>query len=44
MILVTLVDFVSKEKKINIRWEYNRTDDPLKIPYTGIPFITLGRQ
>ena len=44
MILVTLVDFVSKEKKINIRWEHNRIDDPLKIPYTGIPFILLGRQ
>ena len=41
---MTLVDFVSKEKKFNIRWEYNRTDDPLKIPYTGIPFILLGRQ
>ena len=44
MILVTLVDFLSKEKKINIRWEHNRIDDPLKIPYTGIPFILLGRQ
>ena len=44
MILVTLVDFASKAKKINIRWEYNRIDDPLKIPYTGIPFILLGRQ
>ena len=44
MILVTLVDFVSKEKKFNIRWEYNRIDHPIKIPYTGIPFILLGRQ
>ena len=44
MILVTLVDFASKAKKINICWEYNRIDDPLKIPYTGIPFILLGRQ
>ena len=44
MILVTLVDFVSKEKKFNIRWEYNRIDDPIKIPYTEIPFILLGRQ
>ena len=44
MILVTLVDFVSKENKFNIRWEYNRIDDPLKIPYTGIPFILLGRK
>ena len=44
MILVTLVDFGSKEKTFNIRWKYNRIDDPLKIPYTGIPFILLGRQ
>ena len=44
MILVTLVDVASKAKKINIRWEYNRIDGPLKIPYTGIPFILLGRQ
>ena len=44
MILVTLVDFVSKEKKINIRWEYNRINELIKIPYTGIPFILLGRQ
>ena len=42
MILVTLVDVISK--KINVRWEYNRTDDPVKIPYTGIPFVMLGRQ
>ena len=32
MILVTLVDFGSKEKTFNIRWKYNRIDDPLKIP------------
>ena len=44
MILVTLVDAVSKEKKFNIRWEYNWIDDPLKVPYTGIQFILLGRQ
>ena len=44
MILVTLVDFVSKEKKFNICWGYNRIDDPLKIPHIGIPFIMLGRQ
>ena len=44
VILLTLIDFVSKEKKINIRWEYNRIYHPLKIPYTGIPFILLGRQ
>ena len=44
MILVTLVDFVSKEKKINIRWEYNRIDELIKIPHTGIPFILLGRK
>ena len=44
MILVTLVDVASKAKKINIRWEYNRINDPLKILYTGIPFILLGRQ
>ena len=44
MILVTLVDFVSKEKKFNIRWEYNRIGDPIKIPYTEIQFILLGRQ
>ena len=31
-------------KKINVRWEYNRIDDPVKIPYTGIPFVMLGRQ
>ena len=43
MILVTLVDFVSKEK-IYIRLEYNRIEDPLKIPYTGTSFIMLGRQ
>ena len=36
MILVTLVDFVSEEKKSNIRWEYNRIDAPLTISYTGI--------
>ena len=24
-------------------WGYNRTDDPLKIPYTGIPFVLLVR-
>ena len=41
MILVTLVDFVSK--KINIRWEYNKIDDPLKITFTEIPFIQLVR-
>ena len=39
MILVSLVDFVSK-----IRWEYNRTDGPLKILHTGVPLILLGRQ
>ena len=44
MILVTLVDFVSEEKKSNIRWEYNRIDAPLTITYTGIPFILLGGQ
>ena len=44
MILVTLVDVASKAKKINIRWEYNRINGPLKILYTGIPFILLGRQ
>ena len=44
MILVTLVDAVSKEKKFNIRWEYNWIDDPLKVPYTGIQFILLGRR
>ena len=44
MILVTLVDFGSKEKTFNIRWKYNRIDDPLKIPYIEIPFILLGRQ
>ena len=36
MILVTLVDFIRK-KKINVRWEYNRIDDPVKIPYTRTP-------
>ena len=25
------------------RWGYNRTDDPLKIPYTGISFVLLVR-
>ena len=44
MILVTLVDFVSEEKKSNICWEYNRIDAPLTISYTGIPFILLGGQ
>ena len=43
MILVTLADFVSKEKKFSIRQEYNRIDDPRKIPYAEIPFILLGR-
>ena len=31
-------------KKKTFAWEYNRIDDPLKIPYTRIPFILLGRQ
>ena len=30
-------------KKINIRWECNKIDDPLKITFTEIPFIQLGR-
>ena len=42
MILVTLVDFISK--KINVCWECNRIDDPVKISYKGISFVMLGRQ
>ena len=34
--------YLNKKKKN--RWKYSRIDDPLKIPYTGIPFILLGKQ
>ena len=31
-------------KKVNARWEYHRDDYPLKIDYTVVPFILIGKQ
>ena len=42
--LAAIQELAVREKKINIRWEYHRDYDPLKIDYTGIPFILIGKQ
>ena len=41
--LATIQEFAVRGK-INVRWEYHRDFDPLKIDYTGVPFILIGKQ
>ena len=41
--LATIQELALREK-VNVRWEYHRDDDPLKIDYTGVPFISIGKQ
>ena len=41
--LATIQEHAVREK-INVRWEYHRDDDSLKIEYTGVSFILIGKQ
>ena len=41
--LATMQELTVREKS-NVRWEYHRDDDPLKIDYTGVPFNLIGKQ
>ena len=44
IILDTLEEIVSNEKLPRLRWEYEAQHDLLPIPFTGCPYVMLGKQ
>ena len=44
MILVSLKDLLYDGKVPKLRWEYAAKSDLLPIPYTGSPYLFLGKQ
>ena len=44
MILVSLKNVLSDGKVPKLRWEYAAKSDLLPIPYTGSPYLFLGKQ
>ena len=44
LILVSLKDVLSDGKVPKLRWEYAAKSDLLPIPYTGSPYLFLGKQ
>ena len=44
MILVSLKDVLPDGKVPKLRWEYTAKSDLLPIPYTGSPYLFLGKQ
>ena len=44
IILDTLEEIVSNEKLPRLRWEYEAQNDLLPIPFTGCPYVMLGKQ
>ena len=44
IILVTLEETISSDKLPQLRWEYEAQNDLLPVPFTGCPYVTLGKQ
>ena len=44
IILDTLEEIVSDEKLPRLRWQYEAQNDLLPIPFTGCPYVMLGKQ
>ena len=44
IILDTLEEIVSDEKLPQLRWEYEAQNDLLPLPFTGCPYVMLGKQ
>ena len=44
IILDTLQEIASNDKLPRLRWEYEAQNDLLPIPFTGCPYLMLGKQ